>query len=913
MAADLTKIQSDITSIAGNSSAFVSDIGAMLSILQKMDTNISSNKSSSKKGSTVNASGITSMLKVVNSLNPKLQTFSSNLSDASRSLRTLSNALQKFNRNIQGGSQSKQKSDSRGTRNSNTDSFSFTDIKDVLNGIKDEIAEFHKSFKEGMHGIANTNADSLKQSKKLIAEKGKKPATAETKTSSETDSRKESDDRDDYIRKKRKRYKTARWINLGTSAVSSFMGGNIDSSSAINQGIDALASLNPWFALLKIIKAGADVYDKEQGFGRDYARAYGGGAYGQKQFMRQSANFRSSMPIKYGFTAEDYYKGATNFSDTTGRQVYRQTHENIKSSIGLKRMGIEGDTLGLFDTFGRSMSSMDDYFNKLYGKAGSKGLSFKKMTDAIKSNLKMAQTYTFSKGVDGLQKMAETSTRLKYNMSEVAKFAEKVNTVEGAIKASANLSVLGGDFAQFSNPMGLMYESLNDMEGLNERMIEMFSQMATFDKSKGQIEISAFDKARIRAASDAMGVDANEMMNIAMNRERENIVERQAGGRYNKEELEYIKNLAQLDKKGNAYISDSEGKAVMVGSDEFEKLRPMLKKESEEKSNKENASIGDVVIQTQTIYEFLNRNLSGVSGKLGALVTKFIGGSGAKMTEADKTYLNNLSPEQKQKLYDKYGKGKWYNFEGTDYYIKQAIAQGKELEAEDKFFGSAEKRKFFNANVEDYKSKKGRWENGDNSGYDKGATSQDFYKSIQSGEQDNAIKEFIDNEGKTHSKNHVGTAGVHGEHLRILQNNESVLTGDATRRLGVKNINRLNSGDDPFANVVRNVLDEKFNYLKALSVAPPKYVSTQSNNGNQKLSIEPISLNVSGQFNLVSPNGQFRNISLDDIDTRALKKVILDTITDNIPSIMRKNAILSNKGYDMEHDHYRGSMQVPYV
>ena len=222
MAADLTKIQSDITSIAGNSSAFVSDIGAMLSILQKMDTNISSNKSSSKKGSTVNASGITSMLKVVNSLNPKLQTFSSNLSDASRSLRTLSNALQKFNRNIQGGSQSKQKSDSRGTRNSNTDSFSFTDIKDVLNGIKDEIAEFHKSFKEGMHGIANTNADSLKQSKKLIAEKGKKPATAETKTSSETGGRKESDDRDDYIRKKRKRYKTARWINLGTSAVSSF-------------------------------------------------------------------------------------------------------------------------------------------------------------------------------------------------------------------------------------------------------------------------------------------------------------------------------------------------------------------------------------------------------------------------------------------------------------------------------------------------------------------------------------------------------------------------------------------------------------------------------------------------------------------------------------------------------------------
>ena len=896
MAADLNKIEGQLNNIESNSSILVgkmnSDLLSIINAIQSLDNNISSKKTS-KKSATVNPSGITSMLKVVSSINPQLRTFSSNITDVNTGLKTLSQTLLSFSNNIQGIGVNSQSSDkSSRAKNSNQGEKEFGTVKDTLDDIKKILKDFHDDFRKQQPTTGNEELDKkiARQNKKEEEEKLEyRKARYAYIHGNATEKQKK------LLKEHKKQQKRADDLDgkgpkPGTEiaktvvgGISSFATGNI-SAEGILSGIGGMLGKlsGPLGLIFQLGKSFADIVDKEQKFGRDYTRAYGGGRAGRSDFIRQSANFRLAMPIKYGFTNEEYFKAAQSLTDMTGRAAYRRSNSDFKSAIGLSRMGIEGEALGMFDTFGRSIQSTDDYFNKLYGKAGKSGLSFKKMTDAIKNNLKLAQTYTFNKGVDGLQKMAETSTRLKYNMSEAAKFAEQVNTVEGAMKAAANLSVLGGEFSQFGNPMGMLYESLNDMEGLNDRMVKLFSNMAYWDENKGQIDVRAQDRVRIREASKAMGVDANEMLNIAMNSRREKMIEGQLRSlNVDDETAGYIKNLAQINKKGQAYISDTKGvlgkagEEILLSNPNFQRLIPGLKAESEAKSNRENGSIGDVFVETRTIYDFMEQNLKGLSGKVQALVAKFVT-KGPAMSASQKGYWKEVKgdDEKLDELIKRYG---------SRHRARQAIRRGDENENIEQYVGGSVNRDYIDSK---------EW-----SGY----TKRDIVsKAHEEGKTMSEAEQWRKDKNKN-IKHHNGLSISENEYTATLMRGESVLNAGATRRLGVSNIKALNYGSDPFNNKVSNMSNKMDNILNTMKVAPRQVSSIPS-----KISFEPITVNIGGKFDLVD-NGRNKTITFNDIDTRALKKVIIDAVTENIPAIMRKAGVLNNKGYDKEHDPYRGT------
>ena len=97
--------------------------------------------------------------------------------------------------------------------------------------------------------------------------------------------------------------------------------------------------------------------------------------------------------------------------------------------------------------------------------------------------------------------MARKATEINLNMSQAAAFADKVSTVEGTITTGAQLQVLGGPFAQMADPIGMLYESLNDMEGLQDRMVQMFGNLGSFQKSrkkKSSKEVCKATRNRIR-------------------------------------------------------------------------------------------------------------------------------------------------------------------------------------------------------------------------------------------------------------------------------------------------------------------------------------------------------------------------------------------------------------------------------
>lgn len=390
-------------------------------------------------------------------------------------------------------------------------------------------------------------------------------------------------------------------------------------SKVADSGISALSQAAPgWGAVMSLLKSVIELGSKQDRATSEFARAIGGSRQGKTNAGDTVRGMVRKMPLDRGYTADAAYSAMTEVAEARGRTTERMTAGALQSAIDLKRFGIGAESINNFDTFGKSIEQTDRYFAKLYGEVSKKGLSFKNVSKAVNDNLKMAQSHTFANGLRGLQQMAEKSTQLKYNMQQVFQFADKVSELEGAISTSANLSVLGGQFAQFSNPMQLMYEGLNDTEALNDRILNMFGNKAYWNQEKGQMDMSALDREMLKQAAKAAGLDANEMLNISYNQGKMRRIEKQIGGGVKKDTAEYIKNVAELDENGNAYVNIG-GKERAVSSLTNED-KDALEKESRNKDAKEGAKLGDIYGETMSIGEKLDNMLSYLQEQLGRWV-----------------------------------------------------------------------------------------------------------------------------------------------------------------------------------------------------------------------------------------------------------------------------------------------------
>lgn len=373
--------------------------------------------------------------------------------------------------------------------------------------------------------------------------------------------------------------------------------------------------------LLNIIKTAFDIGNREQQSAAEYSRAFGGGRRGMYSAQQTARGILSTERARQlGYRVEEAYSAMTSFTEAVGRTADHLSRTDLEAAVNLNRFGIGGQTINDFDSFGKSLNATNEFFAKLYGDVSKKGLSFKNVSKAVNDNLKMAQTHTFANGLRGLAAMAEKAVQLKYNMQQVAAFSDKVSTVEGALQTGANLSVLGGTFAQYADPMQLLYESLNDQESMNERMIEMFGKSAFWDSTRGEFSMAPEDRLRLKAAAQAAGLNPNEMMNLAFNNARVSKVETQIGSGVDKDTAEYIKNIAQIGQNGKAYVNlNGTEKAV---SDLTNADKQILKRESDKKSEMESADLGSIYGQTMTIGDKMQAMLDFLQQKLYMVIFK---------------------------------------------------------------------------------------------------------------------------------------------------------------------------------------------------------------------------------------------------------------------------------------------------
>ena len=600
----------------------------------------------------------------------------------------------------------------------------------------------------------------------------------------------------------------------------------------------------------------------------DYARTVGGSTHQKNQIFQTSQRVADNTRALFGINQEEIIKQATETAQAFGRNISHISDKAIEASLMLKKMGIDTQTLGQLDTYGKSIEETDAFMTDLYKRVSKRGLSFKNVSKAVADNLKSAQSYSFQNGLKGLERMAERSTQLKFNMQQALTFADKVSTFEGAIQAGAHLSVLGGTFGQYSNPMQLMYEGLNDVESLQERMIKMFGDKAFWDNEKGQMRINPVDLQIMKAAAEAIGVDKNEMASMALNQGRFNRIEAQINKNlFDNDTIEFIKNLSELDKNGNANITLN-GKTKSV-KDLTSHDALAISEEAKRMEDERNATMGDIYVSTMGIGEKLDNILKYITTKLGVWVARIAGVNNFSQT-ADRAAWHMLSSDEKNALIEKYGSRK---------VAKVAFGMGQEIELSN---SKLTREGRLNAEAaRGYLNENGSW------------------RAFRRGDRDTNVRDYgianrLDQKanGIVEGNYHIngGVPALYNGMPVEIEKDETLFGKDVLYRYGSKFLKNIKDHNVPTISNIQG------NNLNPISVAPV------SPSGAGKISFDTFKVEVGGKIDLTSGN-QTRQL-----DISKLSSTDLDKLTQMIyKQVYNEIARRIEKGYNKETNPFRGA------
>jgi hypothetical protein len=202
-----------------------------------------------------------------------------------------------------------------------------------------------------------------------------------------------------------------------------------------------------------------------------------------------------------------------------------------------------------FEQVGIGAEKTVEAINKAGKSSIALGLNGKKTVDEIRTNIAKLNEYGFQNGIQGLTRMVQKATEFRMSMNEVFTIADKVMDPEGAISLSANLQVLGGAIGDFGDPLKMMYDATNNVEGLQDALIGAAGSLAAYNSTSGQFEIQGINLRRAKAMAQELGISYQELAKGAIaSAERASAASAlMANGlKLDEKQTEFITNLARM-------------------------------------------------------------------------------------------------------------------------------------------------------------------------------------------------------------------------------------------------------------------------------------------------------------------------------------------------------------------------------
>lgn len=256
-------------------------------------------------------------------------------------------------------------------------------------------------------------------------------------------------------------------------------------------------------------------------------------------------------------SAQKYAKMLSGSNETSGYNV-ALTGSDIEKGLSLGYLIGDDNANSITTTlslFNKSVADGSDILFEMYKNANKVGLNTRKYAKDLAESLKMAQKYTFRDGVRGIMEMSLWAQRVRFNIQALSGVLDKMigGGLEGVIKQSAQLQVLGGSAAINSNPLAMAYEMLNDPEALAKRLYNMTDGIGMFNKKTGQAEIRGADLLKVRAIAEAQGRSETDIRNEIEQRLKVSEIDKIISNRYNEEQKNLIYSKARYDTETNQW------------------------------------------------------------------------------------------------------------------------------------------------------------------------------------------------------------------------------------------------------------------------------------------------------------------------------------------------------------------------
>jgi hypothetical protein len=336
-----------------------------------------------------------------------------------------------------------------------------------------------------------------------------------------------------------------------------------------------------------------------------------------RQTFEQSAGFAA----KLGGSLEDVGTIMTGYADETGR-ARALSSEMVDDIMKIGKgtgLGVEQATkLGAqFELMGFDAKNTMNYVQGIVDTSERMGVNTIKVLKNLNDNFKKLNTYTFQRGSKAMAEMAMNSEKMKVSMDSALKVADMGDSLEKVIELTANLQVMGGEFAKV-DPMQMFYQMRNEPEKVMEKISEMTKGIATFRKqADGTFEkfISPADKQRLASVAESLGIISKEEIFETTKRrlDLDKMNQDLAGLGLSDREKELVKGAAIFNKNTMGYEVKLAGHMHDIST---------LTKEQANSFMKESKSLEDRAIDSQTFEDALKNTLLEIkSGLLPILET----------------------------------------------------------------------------------------------------------------------------------------------------------------------------------------------------------------------------------------------------------------------------------------------------
>ena len=288
----------------------------------------------------------------------------------------------------------------------------------------------------------------------------------------------------------------------------------------------------------------------------------------------------------FGKSISDMMKMQNSYAEQTGRAINFSMADNTKSAAMGQIMGDDqfANIAASMEIFNVSVSQSADIMWDMYKGAAKMGLSQSKLSKNVLSNMKMAERYLFKGGVKGYVEMAKLAESMRVSMSAVAATLGKIQEggLEGIIKTSAQLQVLGGNFAMGADPLAMVYESFNDPQALEKRFQGMMKGMGTMNTKTGEVTFNMADSLHLQQMAKTLGRSTEDVMNEARAVAKVGTL-KQVNKNLDEEQLMGVANQAHKNAKGEWVVNTIGGEEMKVSDINNENISQILADTNEDR------------------------------------------------------------------------------------------------------------------------------------------------------------------------------------------------------------------------------------------------------------------------------------------------------------------------------------------